>query len=173
MIYTLLLTSQNATSNPKTSNSIWNINWDDLFNTNNLKPEYRTCRVKFEINSTTLQSTTATYDYKARNGYLTANFATTNQGTQQGQSIVGGCILGTLSVEPTMYWYNGTSSVNTYISYRNSTLATKGVEILTPTGVGALNVGMYCLESTGGITPSLMSYDDEFTLILQFDFDDE
>jgi hypothetical protein len=32
---------------------------------------------------------------------------------------------------------------------------------------------MYCLNSTGPITPALMDYDGEFTLILHFDFDEE
>jgi hypothetical protein len=173
MIYTLLLTSPNGKANSTTSNVSWMINWDDLFKQNNLLPENRKCRVRFEINSTTLQSTTADYDYKKRNGYLTANFATNSQGTSVGTGIVGGCILGTLSVDPNMNWWNGTASVNTYISYRNSTLASKGVEIMTPVGVSELYISMYCLDNNSPYTPKLMDYDQSYTLILQFDFDEE
>ena len=170
MIYTLFLSSLTGRSS-STSSVTWNINWDDLFKQNNLLPENKKCRVKFEINSTTLQSTTATYDYKKRNGYITANLATNSQGTSRDNTIVGGTILGILSVEPTMNWYNGTSSVNTYISYRNSTLATKGVEVMTPVGVSDLNIQMYCFNTS--TTPELMDYDQSYTLVLQFDFDEE
>jgi hypothetical protein len=171
MIYTLLLTSQNGTSVPTTSNTIYAINWDDLFKKKNY--DFRTCRVKYEINSTTLQTTTTLYDYKTRNGYITANFATNNQGTPMNVSAIGGCILGTLSPIQQMSWYNGTAQTNSWISYRNSTLATNGVEINTPTGVGQLQISFYHLASTGPITPSIMDYDDEYTLVLQFEFDDE
>jgi hypothetical protein len=139
---------------------------------NNRKPENRICRVKYEINSTTLQSTTTSFDYRARNGYITSNLVTNNQGTSQGANLVGGCILGTLSPEPVMAWYSGSATSYNYISYRNSTLATKGVEIITPSGVSDLNIQFYCYSGATGL-PQLMDYDQSYTLFLQFEFEDE
>lgn len=170
MIYNLYLASVTGRSSVA-SNVTWTINWDDLFKLNNLKPENKTCRVKYEINSTTLQSTTSAYDYKTRNGYISSNFVTNNQGTSQNASLVGGCLLGTLSPEPIIAWYNGTATSNNYISYRNSTLATKGIEILTPSGVGDLNIQFYCYGASG--TPVLMDYDQSYTLFLQFEFNED
>jgi hypothetical protein len=171
MVYTLFLTTQNGRQPTNTSDSYWDINWDNLFNNEN--HNYKKCRVRFEINSTTLQSTTTAFDYKARNGYITANFATSNQSTSSNSSIVGGCILGTIAPFPFQSWYTGTSSATTWVSFRNSTLDTKGVSIMTPRGTGTLQISLYCFNSTGPISPSIMDYDNEYTLLLQFDFEEE
>lgn len=179
MIYQLFLPSQYGTQvGGVTSNMRFQVNWDDLFQRKNL--EYKTCRVRFHFQSTTLQSTigpaaSGTWEYYARTGYLAANFSGAKQATvmpvpRTGRDLYG-VSLGIISPNTIMsYTADGSAAnVSSWISYQNSTLQTKGVEISTPTGTGDLNLQLYCWYSTTATSPTLMTYDGDYEVVLEFE----
>lgn len=177
MIYQLFLPSQYGTQiGGLTSNMKYLINWDELFRGENYN--YKKCRVRYEFVSTTLQNqettTGSNWEYYARTGYLVANFTGSNQGCVLGKNNLGGCVLGTI-VPSAPNWPDTAGGVYTYkwISYNNSTLKNRGVEINTPMGTGDLNLQLYCWFSTGATHPSLMTYDQDYEIILEFEFDED
>lgn len=178
MIYQLFLPSQYGRQvNGVTSNIMYDVNWDELFQKENYN--YKKCRVRFQFQSTTLQDQTAVaageWEYYARTGYLTANFSAVNQATARGKSVNGGCVLGIIKPTNIQAYIKNDQLTNsfTWISYENSTLNTKGVEIATPVGTGALNLQLYCWYSATATAPTLMTYDQDYEIILEFEFSDD
>lgn len=164
MIFSLYLASNNATQSPTTTNCSWLVNWEDLFRI--VPKEYQKCRVKYHFVSQTYESSSG-ISATSRTGYLQANFVSQSQGGVG----TGGVILGLISPQAIIQ-YSTANGVLDYqlIKYDCSTLATKGVEITRPVGTGQFNLQLMTYSSS---TPSSSGYDQEYSILLEFDFDEE
>lgn len=164
MIFSLYLASNNAIQSSTTTNCSWLVNWDNLFR--GLPSQYQKCRVKYHFVSQTYEGTTG-ISSESRTGYLQSNFVSQSQLT----GITGGVILGLISPQ-SIVQYSSVAGTPNYllIKYDCSTLATKGVEITRPVGTNTFNLQLFTYATS---TPSSSSYDQEYSILLEFDFDEE
>lgn len=165
-VFSLYLASNNATQNTTTTNCSWQINWDNLFRT--LPPEYQKCRVKYHFVSQTYETTIGTSS-ESRTGYLQSNFVSQSQISSNG---VAGVILGLVSPQSIVQYSSTTAGTLNYqlIKFDCSTLLTKGIEITRPSGVSDFNLKIMTYATN---TPSSSGYDQEYSILLEFDFDEE
>ncbi len=171
-VYSLYLATQGATQTPYTSNATWRVNWENIFS--NLPQEYQRCRVRFNLSSTSLEDTsTGTVQFADRCGYIVANLQSTTQKTSFGYTQYGGVVLGQISpLNIAQFTTTGTTK-QSWIRYECGTMQNKGVECLRPAGVQDFNIQLYSYPNSGSNPPILSTYDGDYTLILEFDFDDE
>jgi hypothetical protein len=171
MIYTLYLATQGGTQTPNTSNITWRVNWDNMFS--GLPEEYKTCRVRFNLSSTTLEDTSTGIQYADRAGYIVANLVGTKQKTSVSYTQFGGVVLGQLIPEPIVQYNTTGTTKQSWIRYNSGTMLQKGVEVLRPVGTSELNIQIYAYPNSGTNPPALSAYDGDYTLIMEFDFDEE
>lgn len=164
-VFSLYLASNNATQNTTSTNCSWQINWDNLFRT--LPSEYQKCRVKYHFVSQTYETTTG-ISTESRTGYLQSNFVSQSQISSNG---VAGVILGLLTPEPIVQYSSVVDTTNyRLLKFDVSTLLTKGIEITRPSGVSDFNLKIMTYSSS---SPTSSAYDQDYCILLEFDFDEE
>lgn len=183
MGYTLYLASQGANwggASGTTADLVWNINWDELFNKENLKVENRTVQVRYRLVSQSLEDLSGTQiTAQQRSGWLSCSLQAANEKTNIGYQQFGGSVLGQLTPN-VIAWISApgaTSGRTMFLKYESSTMSdVNGVEVLTPSGVSQFRVQMlrhqYPLTPANPeqMVPSVMSYGQDYTLVLDFDF---
>jgi hypothetical protein len=174
-VYNLYLATQGATQSPYTSNATWRINWEDIFASLPKTEEYKKCLCKFWLQSTTLEAT-ASLEYASRAGFLVANFQSLTQRTSIGTNQFGGTVLGQIAPLPIVQYSTSATAGSTtyqYVRYDCGTLQTKGVEIIRPTGLADLNIQLYAYPNSASNPAVQSTYDGDYTLMLEFYFEEE
>lgn len=176
MIYTLYLNSLNARQITSNTQLGWIVNWDNLFQKKN--ELYRTCKVKVDFKQITLESTLAQgdagWEYNNRIGYLAANLPSGTQSTSLGQ-YVQGTLLSPIQPDSIIAWTadGSASPVYSWCRLTGSTLNTEGVSILTPTGTSELQLSLMSYATNQTVPRLMVSYTDNYQVVLQFELDDE
>jgi hypothetical protein len=134
------------------ANVAWRVDFDNLFK--GKQNEYKFCRVRYNlIGETFTASTPASTDWTNYVGYLSVSLPSTFQA-----DVTNGTILGLTYPQDSPI--TGTSVHCMF----NTTMSDIGVDIITPTGVQQMNVGMM-----SWITNAPISTMQNYSLLLAFE----